>query len=104
MARLVERHDHHTSGVQNVVDSVSAVRRRFGFGYGYDPSLADVKGRFWYLQLTKRIPVAAVLDTIAAQRRRFLPGSTGRRPVVRGSLPRTDLDVRRLCIARCDFG
>ena len=24
------------------------------FGNGYDPSLADVKGRFWYVQLKKR--------------------------------------------------
>jgi iron complex outermembrane receptor protein len=42
-----------TVGMQNVFDSnppfVAAA-----FGPGYDPSLADVKGRFWYFQLTKR--------------------------------------------------
>jgi len=25
-----------------------------GFGNGYDPSLADIKGRFLYVQLKKR--------------------------------------------------
>jgi len=42
-----------TVGMQNVFDSdppFAAV----AFGNGYDPSLADVKGLFWYLQLTKR--------------------------------------------------
>jgi iron complex outermembrane receptor protein len=42
-----------TLGMQNVFDSdppFAAVT----FANGYDASLADVKGRFWYLQLTKR--------------------------------------------------
>jgi outer membrane receptor protein involved in Fe transport len=42
-----------TLGVQNVFDSdppFAAV----AFGYGYDASLATIKGRFWYLQLKKR--------------------------------------------------
>jgi iron complex outermembrane recepter protein len=42
-----------TLGMQNVFDSdppFAAV----AFGNGYDASLADIKGRFWYLQLTKR--------------------------------------------------
>jgi iron complex outermembrane receptor protein len=42
-----------TVGMQNVFDSdppFAAV----AFANGYDASLADVKGRFWYLQLTKR--------------------------------------------------
>jgi iron complex outermembrane recepter protein len=42
-----------TLGMQNVFDSdppfVAA-----SLGNGYDPSLADVKGRLWYFQLTKR--------------------------------------------------
>jgi len=42
-----------TVGVQNVFDSDPPFVG-FGFGYGYDPSLADVKGRFWYLQVTKK--------------------------------------------------
>ena len=42
-----------TVGVQNVFDSDPPFVA-FGFGYGYDGSLADVKGRFWYLQLTKK--------------------------------------------------
>ena len=42
-----------TVGMQNVFDSDPPFVGG-GFGYGYDPSLADVKGRFWYLQLTKR--------------------------------------------------
>ena len=42
-----------TLGMQNVFDSDPPFVGG-GFGYGYDPSLADVKGRFWYLQLTKR--------------------------------------------------
>jgi len=39
--------------MQNVFDSdppFAAV----AFENGYDPSIADVKGRFWYFQLTKR--------------------------------------------------
>ena len=42
-----------TLGMQNVFDSdppFAAV----AFANGYDASLADVKGRFWYFQLTKR--------------------------------------------------
>jgi len=42
-----------TLGMQNVFDSdppFAAV----AFANGYDASLANVKGRFWYLQLTKR--------------------------------------------------
>ena len=42
-----------TVGVQNVFDSDPPFVG-FGFGNGYDPSLADIKGRFWYLQLTKK--------------------------------------------------
>jgi iron complex outermembrane receptor protein len=42
-----------TLGMQNVFDSDPPFVAG-AFGYGYDPSLADVKGRFWYLQLTKR--------------------------------------------------
>jgi outer membrane receptor protein involved in Fe transport len=43
-----------TLGVQNVFDSdppFAAV----AFGYGYDASLATIKGRFLYLQLKKRL-------------------------------------------------
>jgi len=40
-------------GMQNVLDSDPPFVAG-SFGYGYDPSLADVKGRFWYLQLTKK--------------------------------------------------
>jgi len=42
-----------TLGMQNVFDSDPPFVAG-AFGYGYDPSLADVKGRFWYFQLTKR--------------------------------------------------
>ena len=42
-----------TLGMQNVLDSNPPFVGG-GFGYGYDPSLADIKGRFWYLQLTKK--------------------------------------------------
>jgi len=42
-----------TLGMQNVFDSNPPFVGG-GFGNGYDPSLADVKGRFLYLQLTKR--------------------------------------------------
>ena len=43
-----------TVGMQNVFDSGPPFAG-VAIGYnGYDPSLADVKGRFWYLQLTKR--------------------------------------------------
>jgi len=42
-----------TLGMQNVFDSDPPFVAG-SFGYGYDPSLADVKGRFWYLQLTKK--------------------------------------------------
>ncbi len=42
-----------TLGMQNVFDSDPPFVAG-AFGPGYDPSLADVKGRFWYLQLTKR--------------------------------------------------
>jgi iron complex outermembrane recepter protein len=41
-----------TLGMQNVFDSDPPFAA-LAFE-GYDPSLADVKGRFWYLQLTKR--------------------------------------------------
>ncbi len=40
-------------GMQNVLDSDPPFVAG-SFGYGYDPSLADVKGRFWYFQLTKK--------------------------------------------------
>jgi iron complex outermembrane recepter protein len=42
-----------TLGMQNVFDSNPPFVGG-GFGNGYDPSLADVKGRFLYVQLTKR--------------------------------------------------
>jgi hypothetical protein len=42
-----------TLGMQNVFDSDPSFAAA-GFGNGYDPSLADIKGRFWYLQLTKK--------------------------------------------------
>jgi hypothetical protein len=42
-----------TFGIQNVFDSDPPFVAG-AFGYGYDPSLADVKGRFWYVQLTKK--------------------------------------------------
>ncbi|MEO7168107.1 MAG: hypothetical protein ABI016_13890, partial [Chthoniobacterales bacterium] len=42
-----------TLGMQNVCDSDPPFLAG-GFGNGYDPSLADVKGRFCYLQLTKK--------------------------------------------------
>jgi iron complex outermembrane receptor protein len=42
-----------TLGMQNVFDSDPPFVGG-GFGYGYDPSLADIKGRFWYLQVKKR--------------------------------------------------
>jgi outer membrane receptor protein involved in Fe transport len=42
-----------TLGIQNVFDSDPPFVAG-GFGYGYDPSLADVKGRFWYVRLTKK--------------------------------------------------
>jgi len=42
-----------TLGMQNVFDSDPPFAG-VAFGNGYDASLADVKGRFWYLQLTKR--------------------------------------------------
>ncbi len=42
-----------TLGEQNVFDSDPPFLAG-GFGNGYDPSLSDVKGRFWYLQLTKK--------------------------------------------------
>jgi iron complex outermembrane recepter protein len=50
--RLVEWHEI-TLGIQNVFDSdppFAAV----AFGNGYDASLADVKGRFCYVQLKKK--------------------------------------------------
>jgi iron complex outermembrane recepter protein len=40
-----------TVGMQNVFDSDPPF---VAFGNGYDPSLADVKGRFCYVQLKKR--------------------------------------------------
>ena len=42
-----------TLGMQNVFDSDPPFAG-FAFGNGYDASLADIKGRFWYVQLTKR--------------------------------------------------
>jgi hypothetical protein len=42
-----------TLGMQNVFDSDPPFVGG-GFGYGYDPSLATIKGRFCYLQVTKR--------------------------------------------------
>jgi outer membrane receptor protein involved in Fe transport len=42
-----------TVGMQNVFDSDPPFAA-FAFGNGYDASIADVKGRFWYFQLTKR--------------------------------------------------
>ena len=42
-----------TLGIQNVFDSDPPFVAG-GFGYGYDGSLADVKGRFCYIQLKKR--------------------------------------------------
>jgi iron complex outermembrane receptor protein len=42
-----------TLGMQNVFDSDPPFVGG-GFGNGYDPSLADVKGRFLYVQLTKK--------------------------------------------------
>jgi outer membrane receptor protein involved in Fe transport len=42
-----------TFGIQNALDSDPPFVAG-GFGYGYDPSLADVKGRFWYVQLKKK--------------------------------------------------
>ena len=43
-----------TLGMQNVFDSDPPFVGGFGFGYGYDASLADVKGRFCYVQLKKK--------------------------------------------------
>jgi iron complex outermembrane receptor protein len=41
-----------TLGIQNIFDSDPPfVTSNFG---SYDASIADVKGRFWYFQLTKR--------------------------------------------------
>ncbi len=42
-----------TLGMQNVFDSDPPFVGG-GFGYGYDASLADVKGRFCYVQLKKK--------------------------------------------------
>jgi len=42
-----------TLGMQNMLDSDPPFLGG-GFGNGYDPSLADIKGRFWYLQLKKK--------------------------------------------------
>ena len=42
-----------TLGVQNVFDSDPPFVA-VAFEHDYDESLADVKGRFWYVQLTKR--------------------------------------------------
>jgi len=42
-----------TLGMQNVLDSDPPFLGG-GFGNGYDPSLADIKGRFCYLQLKKK--------------------------------------------------
>jgi outer membrane receptor protein involved in Fe transport len=42
-----------TLGMQNVFDSDPPFVGG-GFGYGYDPSLATIKGRFCYLQVTKK--------------------------------------------------
>ncbi len=42
-----------TVGMQNVFDSDPPFAG-FAFENGYDASIADVKGRFWYLQLKKR--------------------------------------------------
>ena len=43
-----------TLGMQNVLDSDPPFAGGFAFGYGYDASLADVKGRFCYVQLKKK--------------------------------------------------
>jgi outer membrane receptor protein involved in Fe transport len=43
-----------TLGIQNVFDSDPPFVAG-GFGYGYDGSLANVKGRFCYLQLKKKL-------------------------------------------------
>jgi iron complex outermembrane recepter protein len=43
-----------TLGMQNVFDSDPPFVAG-GFGYGYDGSLADVKGRFCYIQLKKKL-------------------------------------------------
>jgi outer membrane receptor protein involved in Fe transport len=43
-----------TLGMQNVFDSDPPFAGGFAFGIGYDASLADVKGRFCYVQLKKR--------------------------------------------------
>jgi iron complex outermembrane recepter protein len=42
-----------TLGMQNVFDSGPPFVAG-GFGNGYDPSLATIKGRFWYVQLKKK--------------------------------------------------
>jgi hypothetical protein len=42
-----------TLGMQNVFD-FNPPFLGGGFGNGYDPSLADIKGRFLYVQLKKR--------------------------------------------------
>jgi iron complex outermembrane recepter protein len=42
-----------TVGMQNVFDSDPPFAAA-GFGNGYDPSLADIKGRFCYVELKKR--------------------------------------------------
>ena len=52
MARLVKSHDDYPRDAKRVRFR-SAVCRR-GFGNNYDESLANVKGRFWYVQLRKR--------------------------------------------------
>jgi len=43
-----------TLGMQNVLDSDPPFAGGFAFGYGYDASLANVKGRFCYVQLKKK--------------------------------------------------
>ena len=43
-----------TLGMQNVFDSDPPFAGGFAFGIGYDASLADVKGRFCYIQLKKK--------------------------------------------------
>src|SRR5204863_4902909 len=70
-----------------------------GFG-AFHPCQNPSFGTLGLMRLYAPTPRRSALEeNVAFSRRSNLPGSTGRRPVVRGSLPRTDLDVRRLCIS-----
>ena len=52
MAKLVKSNDDYPRDTERVHSDPPFVAG--GFGYGYDGSLANVKGRFCYLRLKKR--------------------------------------------------